>query len=197
MRRIASLLLLPVSFGLLACDSSTAPEAGITALPAGSVPELSMEGLSSTDRAAMQLFNESRDTGAFVVKNCLIVSPGFFTESGSFIGFGGLFANELFEGGTCGFTRTNPDGSEDLHVNGRGGLFLFLFQPFAIYGSTGSNVKWTFIRHADGIGVLTFTGTLSNGSRVRGHFTSGDNSAGSLWVEDLGYVLGSPGKSGR
>lgn len=198
MRRITSTLVLPFIVGFAACDS-TPTEAPEQLIPSADLPQMSVEGMSDGDAAAVALFNESRDTGAFVVKDCIIVSPGLFNEEGEFIGFAGFFPNELFdpEGGTCGFTRTNPDGSEDVHINARGGLFLFLFDPPAFFGSEGSDVKWTYMTRGEEKAVLSFNGTLSDGSRVRGHFSSGDNNSGRLWVEGLGYVLGSPGRSGR
>lgn len=196
MRRTTLTLTLAVLavFGVTACDSATspelaAPETGLTVAP----PDLSVHELSPSDQAAVDAFHAYRTTGAFIERGCMIVSPGFFNEAGQLLGFGGLFPDVPF--GECenGFIRTNPDGTEDLHVNGKGLFFLLLFDPFAIYGSQGSSVKYTYIRHANGISILTVTGKLSDGSRVRGHFTSGDNRAGTLWVEGLGYVVGSPG----
>lgn len=195
MRRTILTLILLAVFGAAACDSGTspelvAPETGPTVAP----PALSVQGMSPNDQAAANAFHESRTTGAFIERGCMIVSPGFFDEAGNLLGFGGLFPDVPF-GEPCenGFLRTNPNGTQDIHVNGRGGFFLLLFSPSAYYGSEGSSVKYTYIRRANGKSILTVIGTLSDGSRVRGHFTSGDNRAGTLWVEGLGYVVGSPG----
>jgi len=195
MRRITLTLMLLAVAGVTACDSGTSPElAALETGPTVAPPDLSVHGLSPNDQAAMKAFHESRTTGAFIERGCMIVSPGFFSESGQFLGFGGLFPDVPF-GESCenGFIRTNPDGTEDMYVNGKGLFFLLLVNPFSIYGSEGSSVKYTYIRRAKGKSILTVTGTLSDGSRVRGHFTSGDNRAGTLWVEGLGYVVGSPG----
>lgn len=195
MRRITFSLFLLAVFGAAACDSGTSPElAAPETGPMVAPPDLSVQGLSPNDQAALDAFNQYRTTGAFIERGCTIVSPGFFSDAGDLLGFGGLFPDVPF-GEPCfnGFTRTNRDGTQDLYVNGKGLFFLLLFDPFAIYGSEGSSVKYTYIRRAKGPSILTVTGTLSDGSRVRGHFTSGDNRAGTLWVEGLGYVVGSPG----
>lgn len=192
MSRTTSALGLLVALGMTACDSSTSPQIRSPQASLAPAQQAAVQGLSARDQAAVDLFNESRTSGAFVVRDCVFVSPGWFGEDGRLLGFGGLFP-DVPDGESCGFTRTNPDGSEDLYVNGKGYFFLFLFEPFHIYGSEGSDVKWTYINRADGVRILTITGTLSDGSRVRAHFTSGDNQAGSLWVEGLGYVVGSPG----
>jgi hypothetical protein len=147
-------------------------------------------GLSAEDQALMDAYMEGRTTGAFVNRDvCALFSYGFFDENGAFLGF------SLFIPESCpaGFERQNPDGTIDQHVSSSG-LMLLVLPPFgAFFGSEGSDVHWTIKSSEDGRNVLNVNGTLSDGSRVKGHFNQNATS-GKLWVEGLGYVVGSPGK---
>ena len=192
MIRLASLLFAVVVLAACGADSPTT-------LDAESSPLLkkvkSASAPSASDNAAIQAFEAAGSKGAVVDHDqCFIVGPGLFNENGDLIGFGGLFPDECPQG----FERLNPDGTIDNHMSGKGTYFLFLFDPFAIFGSEGSDVRWTWVRHQDGASVLNIHGTLSDGSRVRAHFNSNQSEAGSpnsgrMWVEGLGYILGEPG----
>lgn len=194
MIRVASLLLAAAVFSACGADSPTVPESDPTPSPLAKKVN-QPAGLSARDQAAIEMFESAGMSGAVVNHDvCNIVGPGFVNENDDLIGFGGLFPDECPQG----FERVNPDGTTDFHMNGKGYFFLLLFEPFAIFGSEGSDVRWTWVRHTGGISILNIHGTLSDGSRVRAHFTSGENGAvnaksGRLWVEGLGYVLGSPG----
>ena len=122
-----------------------------------------------------------------------------FADATGLKAFGGLF-QDFSDPDACGnsFSRINPDGTFDTHWYGHGGFFLVVFGG-GFYPSQGSNVSWTIITHENGIRILRLNGTLSDGSRVRGHFTvdpkGEDNSKeGLLWVEGYGYVVGARGK---
>ena len=158
------------------------------------IPTLSFaQSISPQDQDVVNAMNAGAPSGAIINTEVgCAISAGFF-RGDEFIGFGGLFPDGGCKGGT--FERTSPKGKLDLHINGSGMFFLFLFDPFSVFSSEGSDVKWTMIRHEDGISILTVTGWLSDGSRVRAHFTSDphgdDNAKGDfLWVEGLGYVIG-------
>jgi hypothetical protein len=146
-------------------------------------------GISARDQAAIDAFHAERTTGASFLRDVCGLGIGFF-DGDDFLGFGGLFPSEC----PGGFIRTNPDGSEDQHLQGRGSLFLFLFE-YGIFPSDGSDVGWQATIHEDGIVSASVHGTLSDGSRVRIHFTDQptgrNNSADSqLWIEGVGYVRG-------
>ena len=100
------------------------------------------------------------------------------------------------------FNRVNPDGSEDRHVNGVGGIFVFVIQlngafVFKGFPSAGSNAHWTAVQHTDGIRTLTINGTLSDGSQFRAHSTQepqGNSQDAFFWIQGLGYLVGQRGK---
>ena len=149
--------------------------------------------ISEQDQDVVNAMKAGAPNGAIINTEVgCAIGPGFYRGE-EFIGFGGLFPDNGCEGGT--FERTGPKGQLDIHINGRGLFFLFLFDPFNVFGSEGSDVKWNMIRHEDGISVLKINGYLSDGSRVRAHFTSDpngdDNAQGDfLWIEGIGYVIG-------
>jgi hypothetical protein len=194
MIRVASLLFAVAVLAACGTDSPTVPDSGPTPSPLAKRVNQPV-GPSASDEAAIAAFEAAGMNGAVVNHDvCYIVGPGFLNENGDLIGFGGLFPDECPQG----FERVNPDGTIDNHMNGRGAFFLLLLEPFAFFGSEGSDVRWTWVVHEGGINILNINGTLSDGSRVRAHFTSGQNGAmnaksGRLWVEGLGYILGSPG----
>ena len=187
-RRISLFLALAV---LAACGGDTPS----TLAPDSESPQLKKvdgtpPGLSEKDQALMDAYMEGRTTGAFVNRDvCTLFSYGFFDENGELLGF------SLFIPESCptGFERQNPDGTIDQHVSSSGQLFLVLLQYGAFFGSEGSDVHWTIKSSEDGRNVLNVNGTLSDGSRVKGHFNE-NSTSGKLWVEELGYVVGSPGK---
>lgn len=152
------------------------------------------QNIAPQDQDVINAMNAGAPNGAIINtdESCAILTG--FLNGNSLVAFGGLFPDEDgCRGGT--FSRTTPQGKTDLHLNGTGQFFLLLFDPFNIFGSEGSDVKWKMIRHEDGISILTINGWLSDGSRVRAHFTSDprgdDNAKGDfLWIEGIGYVLG-------
>lgn len=181
----------------LGCDPTTDPAAETLAPGV----QLALEGqeISPRDQMVLDAFNNGMFSRAVINTevSCAIL-PGFFDASGNLVAFGGLFPLEC-AGGT--FERTNPDGTLDWHANGRGVFFLLTFEPSGFFSSTGSDVNWHIIQHENGIRILTVSGTLSNGSRVRVHFTAeptgaNNSSEGTLWIEGLGYVL-RPGRGNR
>jgi hypothetical protein len=181
-------LFLALAFLAACAESPTTPVADTNAVPEmKKVP--GQESLSAGDQALMDAYMEGRTTGAFVNHDvCSLFSYGFFDDAG-LVGFS-LF---LPESCPTGFERQNPDGTIEQHVASSGQLFLVLVRYGAFYGSEGSDVHWTIKRSPDGRNVLNLNGTLSDGSRVKGHFNQNATS-GKLWVEGLGYVIGSPGK---
>jgi len=186
-RRVPLFLALVV---FAACaESPTTPVADTASVPVMKKGQ-GQPPLSAGDQALYDAYMEDRTTGAFVNHDfCGLFSYGFFDENGALLGF------SLFIPGSCpqGFERQNPDGTIEQHISGSGQLFLVLLQQGAFFGSEGSDVHWTIKRSPDGRNVLNLNGTLSDGSRVKGHFNQNATS-GKLWVEGLGYVVGSPGK---
>lgn len=180
---------------LSGCDTRPATEP-VAAGPAFGVADVG--NLSPRDQAALDALNNGTPVGATIDTEvgCGLL-PGFFNETG-LVAFGGLFPNECTPGT---FDRTNPDETVDIYHSGRGLFFLLVFRPsFRVFGSEGSDVQWRTSRLADGRSLLVINGTLSNGSRVLGHFvrdpSGADNSRdGTLWVEGLGYVV-APGQCG-
>lgn len=175
---------------LIACQADSPAE------PVVQEPQLTVaaDGLSSLEQSIL----DAAMAGAIIDRDVGCGQTSGFFNNGVFVGFGGLFPTAGPQG-ICplsNFVRTNRDGSVDLHMQGSGQFFLFLFNPFAIFPSAGSDVIWRQIQHENGIRVFTVTGTLSDGSRVRAQFVTdpnGDNkAANTLWVEGLGYVVGGP-----
>ena len=188
MGRRVPLVLTLVAFAACA-ESPTTPVAETAAVPLMKKGQ-GQPSMSAEDQALVDAYMEGRIAGAFVDRDvCTLFSYGFFDENGALLGF------SLFIPESCptGFARTNPDGTIDQHVSSSGQLFLFLIQAGAFFPSTGSDVHWTIKSSPDGRNVLNVNGTLSDGSRVKGHFNQNATS-GKLWVEGLGYVVGSPGK---
>lgn len=149
-------------------------------------------GLSGSEQELLDAFNAGADMGAMLNRDvgCAILT-GFFTPSG-LAAFGILGPSDCSNGN---FDRTNPDGTVDRHMQGEGSFFLFVTGPDGMaFPSAGSDVRWGRVQHEDGITVFNVSGTLSDGSRVRAHFTrtaDGKNPPGNrLWVEALGYVVG-------
>lgn len=192
MTRRVPLLLTLAAFAACGGDSPTTPalDSEVPALKkVGQVPP----GLSAADQELYNAFNEGRTTGAFVNHDfCGLFSLGFRDENGGLLGFSLFIPDECPQG----FERQNPNGTFDQHISGGGQMFLVLIAQGAFFGSEGSDVRWTIKRSETGTNVFNINGTLSDGSRVKGHFNSGNNGnsqSGKLWVEGLGYVVGSPG----
>lgn len=156
------------------------------------------QGLSERDKAIVDAMAQGAPHGAIIQGEgfCSILT-GFF-DGDVLKAFGGLF-QDFADPDACGnsFSRTNPDGTFDTHWYGNGAFFLVVMDgPF--YSSEGSNVSWTIITHENGISTWRVNGTMSDGSRVRGHFTvdpKGDDNSkeGFLWVEGYGFVIGARG----
>lgn len=186
-RRVPLFLALVV---FAACaESPTTPDTDTSSVPVMKKGQ-GQPPLSAADQALYDAYMEGRIAGAFVDRDvCTLFSFGFRDETGALLGF------SLFIPESCptGFVRENPDGTIDQHVSSSGQLFLVLLQAGAFFPSTGSDVHWTIKSSPDGRNVLNLNGTLSDGSRVKGHFNQNPTS-GKLWVEGLGYVVGSPGK---
>lgn len=149
-------------------------------------------GLSDEEQALLSALHAGADMGAILNREvgCGILT-GFFTQSG-LAAFGLLSPNDCSNGN---FVRTNPDGTVDRNIQGTGRFFLVVLGPQGMaFPSGGSDVRWGRVQHQDGITVFNVAGTLSDGSRVRAHFTrtpDGMNPPGNtLWVEALGYVVG-------
>ena len=196
-RSFASVLVL--SALVVSCsDQTTAPPD----LADGPQMSAVSPGMSPLEQSLMDAIAAGEDPGAIVDRDvgCAIITGfGVVDDDGNVtnVGFGGLFP-QPGPNGICplsNFERTNPDGTIDLHTQGRGAFFLVLF-GLGSYPSTGSDVIWRNIRHEEGASVFTVSGTLSDGSRVRAHFVrdpKGDiKDANTLWVEGLGYVVGGP-----
>jgi hypothetical protein len=202
MRRVILGLLTVVSPLLLAsCDTNSptaatvppdASASGVRAVAPGTAAVLSGQSLHDIALGALEHGTPpgavlNTDVGCFVL-------AGFYDQDGTLVAFGLLFG-EAGTFGTCGpgsFDRTDPDGSIDQFLHARGSFYLSVVDPSANFPSDGSDVKWTRIVRADGVSVFDINGTLSDGSHVRAHFTSGTpgpNQSSSLWVEGLGYVL--------
>lgn len=192
MKTVPRILILLLAVAACEAPPSTAPQAGE---PQGTNPA---QQLSASEQAILTAVKAGEDAGAILNRDypCSL-SPGFGDQNGT-VAFGGLMA-EPGPNGICplsNFERTNPDGTVDVHQKGVGAFFLLVFEPFTIFGSEGSHVRWTSISHENGIRVFNVSGTLSDGSRVRVHFVTdpnGDNKpANTLWVEGLGYIVGGP-----
>lgn len=157
------------------------------------------QGLSERDKVIVDALAQGASHGAIIESEgfCTIFT-GFF-DADVFKAFGGLF-QDFSDPDACGnsFSRTNPDGTFDSHWYGHGAFFLVILGGPA-YPSEGSNVSWTIITHENGVRTWRANGTMSDGSRVRAHFTvdpKGDDNSkeGFLWVEGYGYVVGGRGK---
>ena len=160
------------------------------------------DGLSPLEQSLLDALAAGEDPGSIINRDVgcgLTTGFGVINDDGTVtpVGFGGLFP-EPGPSGICplsNFERTNPDGTIDVHTQGRGAFFLVLF-GLGFYPSGGSDVIWRDISHEGGTSVFTVTGTLSDGSRVRAHFIRDPKGnikeANTLWVEGLGYVVGGP-----
>lgn len=145
------------------------------------------------DQEVINALNSGSPNGAIISTEvgCAILT-GFFNGD-NFAAFGALFPETDCKGGT--FEKSRPNGKNDLHMNGAGMMFLVVQDPFTFFPSEGSRVKYNFIFQDGAASVIKISGTLSDGSRVRGHFTvnlNGNDEAGGdfLWVEGIGYVVG-------
>lgn len=192
MKRVVSLLVFAGVVTACQADSPSAP------IDAGPQLNATSAGLTAQEQAIVDELTAGADAGAILDRDigCGILTG--FSNNGIPVGFGGLFPVEGPQG-ICplsSFARTNPDGTVDVYLQGSGAFFLVLFGA-GVYPSTGSEVRWRAIDLDGGIRLLTITGTLSNGSRVRAQFVTtpdGTNvSANTLWVEGVGYVVGGPG----
>ena len=157
-------------------------------------------GLSETEQALLDELMAGADMGAMLNRDVGCGMLTGFNNDGQFVAFGGLFPTEG-PNGICpmgNFERTNPDGTVDLHMKGTGNFFLVVFTPSGFFPSEGSSVNWRIVAHEGGARTFNVSGTLSDGSRVRAHFTTtpdGKNPQGNtLWIESLGYVVGGPAR---
>lgn len=178
--------------GLAACDAGTPAEPDTTRLgpAAGS--------LSTLEQSLIDDLAAGVDHGAILDRDvgCAILT-GFANPDG-LVAFG-ILGPMPGPRGICpssNFNRTNPDGSVDMHTHGMGTFFLLVFDPSVSFPSEGSRVRWNAITHEGGARTFNFQGTLSDGSRVRGHFAyspSGEPTMGNaLWVQGVGYIVGGP-----
>lgn len=181
-----------LALGLAACDTGTPAEPDAALLgPAGS-------SASAIEQSLIDDLAAGVDHGAILNRDigCAIL-VGFGGPGG--VAAFGILGPMPGPRGICpagNFERTNPDGTIDEHKQGQGTFFLLVFDPFRSFPSGGSHVRWRSITHQDGARVFNFSGTLSDGSRVRGHFAYTPNGkvtqGNTLWVEGLGYIVGGP-----
>lgn len=192
MKRALLTIVLVGALGACQADSPAEPFANGPSL--ATVPS----GLSPLEQSLTDALLAGQSLGSLVDRDVGCGTLVGFSDASGLVAFGGLFPLEGPQG-ICplsNFARTNRDGTVDQHLQGSGGFFLLVFDPFASFPSEGSSVRWRAVSHQGGTSMFTITGTLSDGRRVRAHFVTdprGDNkAANTLWVEGIGYVVGGP-----
>ena len=180
--------------GLVACEAES------PIVPPDDAPRLAATTASHSaiEQELMDAARNGEDMGAILDREVPCGQLVGFSNNGAPVAFGGLFPTEGPQG-ICplsNFQRTNQDGSVDLHLQGTGSMFLFVFNPPGSFGSAGSFVRWRILEHAGGVSIFTVSGRLGDGSRVRAHFVTdpdgGLRPANTLWVEGMGYLVGGP-----
>lgn len=180
--------------GLLACESDS-PSA-----PTADAPRLAAApgSFSAIEQELIEAAQNGADMGALLDRDVGCGTLVGFTHNGVQKAFGGLFPTPGPQG-ICplsNFVRTRRNGAVDLHMQGIGTFFLFVFDAGVSFGSAGSFVRWRILENDGGVSVFTISGRLSDGSKVRGHFVNdpehGIRPANTLWVEGLGYIVGGP-----
>ena len=155
------------------------------------------QGMSEAEQAIVNALMAGESAGAIIERTGECAAGGAIFEVGSpapaALVFFGVDSPE-----DCGntFTRTNRDGTVDVYKNGVGTAFVIIIDPFEFIFSEGSYVHWTESTREGGSLTFNGNGTLSDGSRMRLHFTvnnKGEPVVGRLFIEGRGYIVGAPG----
>ena len=157
------------------------------------------QGLSEAEQAIVSGLMSGESAGAVIERTGLCATGGAILEAGSPSPAALVFL-DVNSPDDCGntFTRTNRDGTVDEYRRGTGEAFVIILDPFEFIFSTGSYVHWTENIREAGSRTFNANGTLSDGSRMRLHFTvnnQGEPVVGRFFIEGRGYIVGEPGEN--
>jgi hypothetical protein len=155
------------------------------------------QGMNEAEQAIVAALMSGESAGAIIERTGQCATGGPIFEPGSPGPVALVFLGVQDPDG-CGntFTRTNRDGTVDEYRKGTGGAFVILTNPLEFISSEGSYVHWTEQVREGGSITFNANGTLSDGSRMRLHFTinnRGEPVGGRLFIEGRGYIAGAPG----